>query len=1230
MGMSKVHIHKILLIMRLTIVILIAAFMQVNASTFAQRISINRSNAALTVVLKEIRTQSGYDFMYTESMLKDARPVSIKVKNATLEEVLSAVFSGQTLTYTINEKTVVLNEKKKTLFDKIIAVFSTIDVHGRVLDEDGKPLVGATISVLKPEPPAHTGRNAAAVTDDNGEFTLKNVDENASIMVSYTGYSIFKGKAAKEMGVIKMVPDGNLKEVNVTVNTGYQSISRERSAGSIAKPDMDILKSRSGSMSIIQRLDGLVPGLTINNAPNSTGSTVLVRGLTSINGSKNPLYVVNGIPTEDISSINPNDVADVTVLRDATAASIWGARAANGVIVIATKKGENNGKIKVDYDAFFNFQGKPDIGYFSVLNSNQFIQAAREVFDPVLNTWAAISKPFSGGIAPVAPHEMILYNQSRGIISKEVADAQLGVLAGQNNLQEIKDLWYRNASLMNHSLSLSGGGDKYRFYGSAAYTNTTNSTPGNKNDNYGLNLRQDLKLNDRFQAYLITDLRNNTTGSKQTVSPDSRFLPYASFKNADGTNAPMPWLYRIDEERQKYESKSLISLDYNPLNEVDYGQTNANMFYGRVISGLTAKLVKGLRYEGVYSYARGNTKSTNLLDEKSFAVRNELVSFTVAPKTVGGAPAYYLPSSGAKQTVVNNNQRNWTIRNQFIYDNSWNDEQHQLTLLAGQEAQESFNNAITTVVRGYNSQLLNYTPIDYALLARSTTLNNNVPAAGVVYYGAPVMPTGASNSVLRPDQYLETEQTVRFTSYYANGGYTYDKKYTINASWRIDQSNLFGKDKSAQNKPVWSVGANWSLGKEDFMQHLNWLDKMALRATYGIAGNSPDPGSAASLDILNKLTNGSFINTNGLAISTPGNRRLSWETTRTTNIGIDFSVLKNWISGSIDLYNKSTENLIGFTPVNPFTGYANVTGNLGNMSNRGIELSLNTLNVQNGGFRWSTLFNFAYNKNKITKLSTLLTLNGVSSPLSSAGDFIGQSYLEGYSAFSIFAYQFAGLDNLGDPQIKLKDGTITKSPNAAKIEDLKYMGTYQPVFAGGFTNVFEYQGFSLALNAVYNLGHVMRKDGNAYYTNNMRLTPGTGATMFTSGNVNAEFANRWKKPGDEAFTNIPSYVGAPALSFTRRNTGYYTAADINVLDASYVKLRDVTLAYSLPQSILSRLKVSNLTIRTQVSNVMLWKANKAGIDPEFQNAFGGVFLGGGARTAPVNQHTFTVGAHLTF
>jgi TonB-linked SusC/RagA family outer membrane protein len=1209
--------RKALLVMQLTTIILVASLIQVSAATFGQNVTINKSNIPLTSVFKEMRKQSGYDFFYDSKDIPKTQKVSISVANKPLEEALKAALKGFDLDYVINGKIIVIKPKDLSVLDGIIDRFNSIDIRGRVVNENGEPLEGATVLVkLK-------NRIAAANTNKNGEFYLRNVDEQAIITISYLGYKSQQVKAAKDMGNIRMVTDAEkLVEVSIMLNTGYQTFSRERSAGSFAKPDMKILEDRSGTTNVLQRLDGLIPGLVLNNSSSptgnggvgksSSGSSAMIHGLTTLNANRDPLIVLNGVPVDDVSKINPNDVEDITVLKDATSASIWGSKAANGVIVITTKKGRIKDALKINYDGFVNFQGKPDIGNLNMLNSSQFIEAAKAVFDPVLNNYGTISKPQGNGKAPVMPHETILYNLDK--LPQAQVDAKLAQLSSQDGVGQMKDLFYRNAMLMNHTLSLSGGGNKYSFYGSGSYTNTQNSRPGDKNINYGLNLRQDFQLNKRIKLYLITDFINNDTESLNFVQPTSAFLPYVLFKNPDGSNADMSWLYRDDATRQGYENKSRVSLAYNPLDDINTGRTKGNIFTGRANGGATVNLIKGLRYEGVFSISRAQTKVVNDLDQNNYNVRAELASFT----PLDGSKAY-LPTSGGRHTTDNSLQKNWTIRNQLIFDQNWKNGEHQLVLLAGQEAQEQLYNSTRSVVRGYNKQLLSNAIIDYNLLS--------------VGVGNVVMPTNSDGtSQLAPDFYAETETLVRISSYYANGGYTYKNKYTLNAATRIDQSNLFGKDKSAQNKPLWSFGAAWQLGREQFMHNLLWLDKLMLRTSYGLTGNSPNPGSAASKDILTKL----FINNAilypegaGLDLSVPANRKLTWETTRNLNVGIDFSVLKNRISGSIDVYSKKTENLIGEMPVNLLTGYATVTGNAGDMSNKGIDFSITTVNIKKSDFRWSTLINLGYNTNKITHVNQ-------STAIVNGDQLIYNPYVQNYPAFAVFAYNYAGLDNQGDPQIRLSDGTVSKARGIAKVSDMKYMGTFQPKWSGGFSNIFGYKDFSLSVNAVYNLGYVMRRDVNTLY-GGRALTANSGFNAIYTGNINSEFVNRWKKPGDEAFTDIPAYTTAP-VSASRGSMSYYMNADKNVLDASYIKLRDITLAYNLPKSLLEKLKVNAVTFRVQLSNIMLWKANSYGIDPEFMDAYGGWdgsanIIGtynGGYRKVPMNQHTITFGAHITF
>lgn len=1187
--------HKIMLIMRLTTVILMAFLMQVSAAGLAQKISLNESNTSLTKVFDKIRIQSGVDFVTSKEQLKGAKPVSINVTGMELKEVLERIFKDQPLEFEIQDKMVVVRRKEPSFLDNLVARFSSIDIRGKIIGENDQVLAGATVKVKE------TGKSVS--TNEKGEFYLQNVDERATIVFSYLGYVSKEKKAAKEMGLIKLVMgSSDLEQVNVTINTGYQTLSKERSAGSFAKPEMSILENRTGSMNILQRLDGLITGLTINNAPSSSQNPFLIRGLSTvgvqsmespgyIGTSRNPLYVVDGIPIDDVSTINPQDVADVTVLKDATAASIWGARASNGVIVITTKRGVKGEKLRVNYDAFINFQGRPDLGYLKTLNSQQFIQAATETFDPVIYPWGLANAYISGG-AGIAPHEMIQYNLSRGLVTAAQAKTSLDSLSGIDNRQQIKDLWYRNASLMNHTVSIAAGSNNYSVYGSGSYTNTISSRPGERNNAYKINLRQDFFIGKYIQMNLITDLNTNIANTKRNIEINNNFYPYQLFKDGAGHSISIPYVgYLSEEVRADFQDRSGINLDYNPLDEFNYGYTKSNNLLSRNILGLNVKLWDGLRFEGTYGYIKGNGKTENYDDTQSYLVRSELVQFTVAP-TTGSTPVYYLPNNGGRYSADHTNQQNWTIRNQLSYNKSWNEDVHQLSLLVGQEAQERLLTSTGTTVRGYNELLQTFGSVDYL------TLGSN----GV---DDPVMPNSYFSSTLANDSFNTREQLSRFTSYYSNLAYTYNRKYAINASFRMDKSNLFGLDKSAQNRPVWSVGGKWIAS-----------DHLSLRATYGITGNSPDPGTASSFDILAAQQSGFLPGRKGVYIATASNPKLTWESTRNINLGIDFRLLRNRINGTVDLYKKKTSDLLGVLPTNTFTGYSSIIGNLGDLENKGIELSLNTLNIQKGSLKWNTIFNIAYNKNEITKLNP-------ASPVTTPQGRINQQFVEGFPAFAVFAYKFAGLDQLGDPQIQLADGSITKTPNVGKIEDAHFQGTYQPVWSGGMANVLNYKSFTLSANAIFNLGHVMRKDVNTVYTE--RITHSSiRYNAFTTGNLHADFASRWKQVGDELKTNVPSYLSNSSLSYTRREVNYYTYSDINVVSASYVKLRDITLAYSLPALFSKKLQAEQVTFRLQLSNLMLWKANKDDIDPEYMDAISGT------RSMLSNQGTVAFGLNVRF
>lgn len=1187
-GIPDGDIHKIWLKMRLTTIVLIATVMQVSASGFAQKITLSKSNASLEEIIKDLRRQSGFNFVAPGEVLDKSKSVSIKVKDAEFKHVLDRVFENQPITYEINDNTVTLIAKPKGYFENIIDRIMAINVSGKVVDaESGEPLSGATIMIK--------GQSRGTRAGADGAFYLQNVEEGAVLVIRYTGYKTREVPSAKDLGTIRMdIAIGNLEEVKVAVNTGYQTLPKERSAGSFAKVDMQVVANRTTSMNLLQSLDGQVPGLVVNNAPQR--NQLLVRGLSTLapiggylgsGTTAQPLYVVDGLAVpavndydklpDIIASINPQDVEDVQVLKDATAASIWGARAANGVIVITTKSGKFNSKMRVNYNGFVNFQGKPELDYIPMLNSRQFVEAGKELFDSGHPDWSTVNALNGSGIPPL---KMILYNHARGLTTDAQFQKSLDSLSGLDNRGQIKDLFYRNAMLSNQTISLSGGSDKYSFYGSGSYTNTVSSIPGDKDQTYKLNLRQDFKPAKFFSLYVITDLSNNTSSEKRNYSADYSFYPYQMFRDADGNNLSMPFLTgRPDSVIKAAAAKSRINLDYSPVDEFDRGNTKSDALLARLNGGFRLDLYKGLRFEGTYGYIKGKNKIREFESPLSYIVRNEAATFAVPSTSSTAAPKYYLPATGGRLTTANGDQHKWDIRNQLIYDRTFG--KHAITMLAGQEAQEQFVTSTTARVRGFDENLLTSVSVDYATIA---SLIQNTALPNYSIYG----------STMINDSFSTNETTTRFTSYYANLAYTFDRKYTLNAAWRNDQSNLFGKDKSAQNKPIWSIGGKWITSNEEFMKPVSWIQNLALRLTYGITGNSPAAGVAASDDIVGPSGSAFFPGSIGLRIITPGNPNLSWERTATTNIGLDFSVLNGRLSANIDLYQKKTTDLLGIVYPNSLTGFSSITGNQGDITNRGIETMVESINIRNRNFSWSTNWTFAYNKNNIDRLALI-------TPITTGAQMVSTNFAEGYPAYSVFAYKYAGLDNTGAPQVQLEDGTVTSTMNLPKAEDVVNTGSAQPIWNGGLSNTFGYKNFRLAANIIYNMGHVMTRERYLSY----------GRELLR--NVSVDFLNRWKAPGDEAHTNIPGIVDG-----TGSDVNYFIKGDINVVKASFAKLRDITLFYDLPKSLTSRIKAQGITFRAQLSNVMLWTANKYDLDPEFYGA------------TPSNQHTVTLGANISF
>jgi TonB-linked SusC/RagA family outer membrane protein len=1132
--------------------------------SYGQNITLKFKETPLKSILREIQKQSEYRFVYNDNLVNVNTPVTVNISATGIEKVLDEVLVKNNIEYKITGKQILLSPKAIST-EK--SPQTKNQVIGFVRDPEGNPLPGVTVQL--------DNSKEITSTDLSGRFEIKSATQGNVLKFSMIGMKniILVTDNRKEYMII--LEEDAIQLENVVV-TGYQTLSRERSSGSFSVIRNTALESKTSSMNVVDRLEGLVPGLSVNMS--AGGEKFLMRGLTSINSTKSPLVVIDGVPsTYDVVSslVNPNDVESITFLKDATAASIWGASAANGVINITTKAGKSQvRKPKFSYNSFISFKGRPVYEYQKMMSSEDLVNAAKEVFSVTDYPWNTVTTSSSSARNPVIyPHEKILYDLNRGIINQTVADSRIDSLKNLNNREQIENFLTQNSLLTNHSLSFSGGSDFHTYYASYAYTGN-NSWDKSSTSKHQINIRQDFKFTKDIKLDLTANLAYEN--GKQFLVTDlpataNNYLPYAMFSDNSGTPLSQAYLKRYEPFRKDAESKSQLNLDYIPLLENNYSQNGSTTLIARINAGLNINLFEGLQYQGKFQFQKGYIKNYSYYDKNSYKVRDELVYFTVAPASSTALPTYYLPTTGGHYQTNSTNNTSWTVRNQLLFDRTLGDK-HQITSLAGTEVRGDLSVIHNTYRRGFDMQTQTYSPYDEKAI--STT--------GV---STPIILIGStSTNTLTSRAETFGEYDTRFFSLYANAAYTYNKRYTFNGSVRMDQSNLFGSNKSTQFKPIWSLGTSWNISKEDFCKS-DVINNLNLRVTYGFGGNSPAPGSGGPYDILFPTNNPRFTEI-GYVVALPANASLSWERTSTTNIGVDFSLLKNRISGSVDIYSKKTEELLGFIPLDPTTGWYYSYGNLGQINNDGFELMLNTRNISTKGFQWNTVFTLSYNENKLTELKRN-TAMGFS-------NIISEQFIEGYPAYSLFGFDYIGLNGSGNPVARKADGGEATLSSHFSVKDPVFNGVAQPKWFGGMTNEFTYKGFTLSALVVYNLGHSMRRDVNQFYSDRV------------STNLTQYFNDRWKVTGDEAFTDVPKYIANTSTSNSQRYLQIYTRAAQNIISASYAKLRDLTLSYSVTKNLANKIFMENLTIYGQVNNILLWKNNSFDIDPEYYNLRHGV------------------------
>lgn len=1152
---------QLIRIMRLTIIIITALFIQVSAKSVAQKVTISAKNAPLLQLFDELRMQTGYDFLYSDEMLKMAKPVTINAKQQQLEAVLKQMFNNQRLVYVLKNKAVIIAMKEESVLDIVNSYFARIDVRGKVSDEQGRPLPGATVKVKNAD--------RVVITDANGSFLLTGIDEKAVLVVSYLGYKTKEVPAKIVMSISIEAVNADLEEVGV-ISTGYQKIKKDQltgAASTIGEKDYNQRTAVTGNF--LENLEGKIPGLVYN----SISGAISIRGVSTFDAVKRPLIVVDGFPTEiDLSTINPNDVVSVSVLRDAAASSIYGVQASNGVIVVETRRGKA-GKPVFNFRSTFGIQSQPDFGYLNYVGSEEMIQIHKGYVSSGND-----ARYFYQDHNPIDPVRSVLFDLDDKLITQAQADAKIAAIGSYNNLKDYTNLFYQNRLTKQINFDVSGGNDKSTYLLGLNYVTEKPKERASQNDRVILNAANTYKLTDLFSLDFRASYTNNQRKNGK-IAPYEDLLPYDRLIDGDGNALPATFgegrdnFYAINKAyNDAAKAKGLYDMLYYPYAELNANSNKTSLNSFRAQGRLNSKITNWLSLDLGGSYENEQGINDYLQTDKTYKVRY-IVNIKAKKDAVKGSPLFTdLPQGDflSKQTIRN---VAYTLRGQFNANYYSKDRKHNISGIFGVEQRKTQADSYKTTFFGYDGQSLVNKPVNLQVLNTSTP-----PAFSELgsYDGTRFKST---------DYFSERSDDRRFRSFYGQGTYVYDRRYVATGSLRIDQSNLFGVDPKYKNTPLWSAGLSWILAEEEFIKPLTWINTLQLRAATGFNGNVPSSVNGPFL-LLNSGLNTTF-NTSQLYydVASPENQSIRWETTQSYNFGLDYGLLEGKISGSVDLYYKKTKDVFGSMSADPTLGFNQYNANTAAIENKGLELMINSLNFNSNGFSWRTGITASFNKNKVLAVQT-------KDKTSSYDIVYGTDLQKGYPMDALFSYRYAGLNDKGQPGVYDRNGNV-KIMNTygdaivdVDFEDLKYSGTTTPKYVIGLNNQFSAGAFDFSFLFMYYGGHVMRvQQPNPDDVNYGYALKGS--------------ANYWKQKGDELHTTIPGFpeYGTPGdYSFAAKYG--YTYGDRFVRKADYIRLRDIILTYNLKSETLKKAGITNTQIRFQAQNPFKYTFSGNSIDSE--------------------------------
>ncbi|MBE9462122.1 SusC/RagA family TonB-linked outer membrane protein [Dyadobacter subterraneus] len=1030
-------------------------------------------------------------------------------------------------------------------------------LKGRVVSlPDSAALAGAVIKLK--------GVNQGVTTDENGRFTLVTELDTLSLQISYIGFQPRELRLhlpAPNLVVAGLLPDEN-QLGEVVISTGYEKIPRERATGSFSFVDNALLNRRVGA-DIVSRLDDVAAGL-INNRGKGGAQGLLIRGQSTINSAARPLIVIDNFAyAGDLNTINPNDIESITILKDAAAASIWGSRAGNGVIVITTKKGSGSGAVQISLNSNLTVGAKPDLFYQPRMSTADYIANERHLFES--GGYSSAEK--SASHYPLTPVSELLIAQRDKVISAEQAESQIQKLTSYDVRNDYEKYLYQSSISQQYALSFKGGSPKHRYFVSGGYDRTRPSEVGNSSQRLTFNANNTFVLSPKLEFsagiyYAESKSKTNNPGALTYTNPltgniSTAIYPYAQLADQNGNALSIIKDYRLSFTGQA-QKQGLLNWDYSPLQEMAAADNSVKLTDYRINLGTEYKILPSLTFSGLYQYGRGITVSRNLYSQNTYMARNLINQLTSVDSA--GLVRRNLPLGG----ILDQSESAYTShsgRAQLHYQQTLfgTDE---LTVLAGAEIRNFSTEGGSSRYYGYDERYASNSPVDYTTAFRSF-----------------VNPATTLRIPFVDSRYGTTD---RYLSFYVNGSYTLKKKYIFSASARKDQSNLFGVKTNDKSVPLYSLGAAWNLSQERFF-HVGWLPYLKLRSTFGYSGNSNTNVSAyttAYIEGTDYYTGAPYA-----VISNPPNSNLRWEKVKNLNFALDFETRNRILSGTVEYYLKKGIDLIGSMPYPGSSGVKTFTGNYASTSGRGLDVTLSA-RIFDKVFKWQSDLLFSRAADKVTKYD----VKALSTDYLGNGDGTSIYPLEGKPLYSVYSLKWAGLDPLtGNPQGYLGSEVSKDYASILKADPatLVYNGPARPKLFGALRNSFSWKSLALSVNINYRFGHYFRLRSVSY-------------TDLNNGVVtHSDYALRWQKPGDELTTQVPS---SPQISNTNRDN-FYAYAQPLVKKADNIRLQDINLSYNLTGGGLKKLPFHSASLYLYANNIgILWKSYKGKLDPDYAQA----------------------------